>query len=311
VQASSSPQKPLESTTTASPPKPERRSPSPPKGDRASSSQARSTTATSSTLRQTLPPGYPDPPPPEDPLGPAARPPYLPAIYEGAVPVYYSCRPGGPRLYDLLNTLSMEPFGVLSWFVIDKEEEIFECDDVRDEDKVMQALWARWILLNRLVVRILRRRVYSSLTANSNTFVADYYKGTIAFVDQYWKMIHLAAGWAALRNWLLVSFVTFFQVVWVLKWMILIRCSSSTAFSMALRLPKFYSTTKSTQVWNIGTDSSSRKLWSRNRSLRRARRVRQLRNIIRINFSKVQRSFFFVPTPYHPSSLSSSERSHY
>ena len=46
----------------------------------------------------------------------------------------------------------MEPYGVLSWYVIDKEEEIFECDDVRDEDKVMQALWGRWILLNRYFV---------------------------------------------------------------------------------------------------------------------------------------------------------------
>jgi hypothetical protein len=45
----------------------------------------------------------------------------------------------------------MEEFGVLSWFVVDKEEEIFECDDVRDEDKVIQALWARWIVLHRLV----------------------------------------------------------------------------------------------------------------------------------------------------------------
>jgi hypothetical protein len=46
----------------------------------------------------------------------------------------------------------MEPFGVLAWYVIDNEEEIFECDDVRDEDKVMQALWGRWILLNRFVL---------------------------------------------------------------------------------------------------------------------------------------------------------------
>ena len=45
----------------------------------------------------------------------------------------------------------MEEFGALSWYIIDKEEEIFECDDVRDEDKVMQALWARWIFLHRWV----------------------------------------------------------------------------------------------------------------------------------------------------------------
>lgn len=28
----------------------------------------------------------------------------------------------------------------------------------------------------------------------------------IAFVDEYWKIIHRAAGWDALRYWLLVSF---------------------------------------------------------------------------------------------------------
>ena len=65
--------------------------------------------------------------------------------------MYYSCRPGGETLYDLLNTLSMEPYGVLEWAVLDKEEEIFESDEVKDEYKVMHALWARWIFLNRLV----------------------------------------------------------------------------------------------------------------------------------------------------------------
>lgn len=61
----------------------------------------------------------------------------------------YSARPGGPKLYDLLNMMSLEPYGIMAWFVVDKEEEIFELDEVRDEDKVMQALWARWIMLNR------------------------------------------------------------------------------------------------------------------------------------------------------------------
>ncbi|EPQ53586.1 hypothetical protein GLOTRDRAFT_116976 [Gloeophyllum trabeum ATCC 11539] len=91
----------------------------------------------------------------------------------------------------------------MSWFVIDKEEEIFELDDVRDEDKVMMALWGRWILLNR------------------NKFVRDYYRGTIAFVDEYWEMIKLAAGWSALRVWLLMFVVNRFldgaQVARVLK----------------------------------------------------------------------------------------------
>lgn len=81
----------------------------------------------------------------------------------------------------------MEQFGVLAWQVLDREEEIFESDEVRDEYKVMHALWARWILLNR------------------SAFLADYGKGVRRFVDEYWKIIHRAAGWAALRYWLLVS----------------------------------------------------------------------------------------------------------
>lgn len=61
----------------------------------------------------------------------------------------YSCRPNGVSLYDLLNTLPLEPFGVLAWDVLDREDEIYDSDNVKDEYKVMHALWARWIVLNR------------------------------------------------------------------------------------------------------------------------------------------------------------------
>lgn len=77
------------------------------------------------------------PPPKNDLHGPAAEPPL------------HSCRPGGPRIYDLLNDLSLEPFGILAWSIVDREEEIYELSDVRDDDKVMLALWNRWIMLNR------------------------------------------------------------------------------------------------------------------------------------------------------------------
>jgi hypothetical protein len=33
----------------------------------------------------------------------------------------------------------------------------------------------------------------------------NYYKGVVAFIDAYWRMIHQAAGWKAMRYWLLVS----------------------------------------------------------------------------------------------------------
>lgn len=124
---------------------------------------------------------YPTPPPFSNLTGPSATYPYIP-------PTEYSARPGGPRIYDLLNSLSLEPFGLMSWYIIDQEESIFEFDDARDEDKVMQALWLRWIILNRL------------------KFIENYFMGAKAFIDEYWLMIHRAAGFSALRVWLLVWF---------------------------------------------------------------------------------------------------------
>lgn len=99
--------------------------------------------------RSPSPQALPTPPTEKDPLGPAACKPYFPAQSEYNGPnMEYSCRPGGGRIYDLLGTLPMEPYGVLSWLVLDKEDEIFD-SDMKDEHKVMHALWARWILLNR------------------------------------------------------------------------------------------------------------------------------------------------------------------
>ena len=87
------------------------------------------------------------PPPKDNMLGPAA---YHPYLRPGAI----SCRPGGPYLYDLLDELPMKDFGVLAWSIIDREEEIFELEDVPDEDKVMLALWNRWIALHRYEQRV-------------------------------------------------------------------------------------------------------------------------------------------------------------
>ncbi|KAJ3507036.1 hypothetical protein NLJ89_g6530 [Agrocybe chaxingu] len=109
-----------------------------------------------------------------------------PASDYGGPTVYYSSRPGGPCLFDLLGTLPMEKFGVLDWDVIDREEEIYETDEVKEEYKVMHALWARWILLNR------------------TKFISNYLEGAMLFVGEYWKIIHRAAGWDALRYWLFI-----------------------------------------------------------------------------------------------------------
>ncbi|KAG6890025.1 hypothetical protein C0992_003248 [Termitomyces sp. T32_za158] len=175
-----------------------------------SSSRERSATTGISTISSTAQrhphdTRYPTPPPPNNPLGPAAQFPYLPAKSEyGGPDIYYSCRPGGPCLYDLLNTLPLEPYGVLAWDILDREDEIFDSDNVKDEYKVMHALWGRWIYLNR------------------NKFIKDYYKGTKAFIDFYWRMIHRAAGWDALRYWLLMlvvnRFITGDEVASLLKY---------------------------------------------------------------------------------------------
>lgn len=39
-------------------------------------------------------------------------------------------------------------------------------------------------------------------------FIEDYKKGTQAFITEYWRIIHRAAGFSALRVWLLVSMNT-------------------------------------------------------------------------------------------------------
>ncbi|KAF9017476.1 hypothetical protein BDZ89DRAFT_916217, partial [Hymenopellis radicata] len=48
----------------------------------------------------------------------------------------------------------------------------------------IHALWARWITLNK------------------PKFIGSYFQGTKAFIDEYWEMIHYAAGHRALC-WLL------------------------------------------------------------------------------------------------------------
>ncbi|KAG6334812.1 hypothetical protein ID866_4284 [Astraeus odoratus] len=122
-------------------------------------------------------------------FGPSANPPYLPESPDGDM---YSCRPGGARVYDILNTLPLEPYGVLSWIIVDREEELFEQDDILDEDKAMLALWYRWITLNR------------------NKFIASYLNGVKVFITENWALIKQMAGLSSLRTWLLVLCVNNF-----------------------------------------------------------------------------------------------------
>ncbi|KAK7466426.1 hypothetical protein VKT23_005148 [Stygiomarasmius scandens] len=171
----------------------------PPRNIRPRVSHPPSSSTRETTQRNFLPfPDLPPPPPYEDRLGPAARRPYLPASTPSFIReinerhrwenhyIHHSCRPQGETLFDFLGVLPLAPFGVMAWSVLDREEEIFESDDMRDENKVICALWARWIFLNR------------------RKFIADFELGFLDFIDEYGWMIYWAAGWRALRYWLLI-----------------------------------------------------------------------------------------------------------
>lgn len=61
----------------------------------------------------------------------------------------FSCRPCGPRLFDLVERYPISGYGLTSWSLLERDEELFEIDDVRDEEKAVQSLWNRWIFLQR------------------------------------------------------------------------------------------------------------------------------------------------------------------
>jgi hypothetical protein len=85
-----------------------------------------------------------------DPLGPLGVYPYtLPDVHDDNESLVTSCRPCGPRLFDLIARHPMSDYGLTSWSLLERDEELFEIDDLRDEEKAMQALWNRWIFSER------------------------------------------------------------------------------------------------------------------------------------------------------------------
>ena len=62
---------------------------------------------------------------------------------------HLSCRPCGPRLFDVIAEHPISEYGLTSWSLLERDEALFEIDNVRDEEKAMQALWNRWIFLKR------------------------------------------------------------------------------------------------------------------------------------------------------------------
>lgn len=121
----------------------------------------------------------------EDPLGPLAVFPYFPISDDNEI-LRFSCRPGGPRLFDLVARLPASEYGLTSWSLLERDEELFEIDDVRDEEKAMQALWNRWIFSER-------RR-----------YLLDPKKTIIEFVEKFLAIIKKTAGWKGMRVWLLL-----------------------------------------------------------------------------------------------------------
>jgi len=122
-----------------------------------------------------------------DPLGPLGLYPYLISnVQDDDENLIISCRPCGPRLFDLVAGYPMSDYGLTSWSLLERDEELFEIDDIRDEEKAMQALWNRWIFSKR-------RR-----------YLLDPPKAVMEFVDCFLPTIMKTAGWKGMRVWLLL-----------------------------------------------------------------------------------------------------------
>ena len=63
------------------------------------------------------------------------------AVYIYVSKDMYSPQLEGSRLYGTLNEFSLEPFSLMTWYIIDRKEDIFELDNMRDQDKIVSALW--------------------------------------------------------------------------------------------------------------------------------------------------------------------------
>lgn len=134
----------------------------------------------------------------DDPLGP------LPNAddYES---LRFSCRPCGPRLFDLVARFPASDYGLTSWSLLERDEELFEIDDVRDEEKAMQALWNRWIFFERRYSGCFSYRHHHPLIKLTSRFFLSPKKTVIEFVSKFSAVIKKTAGWKGMRVWLLAS----------------------------------------------------------------------------------------------------------
>ncbi|KAG8980481.1 hypothetical protein FRC05_006114 [Tulasnella sp. 425] len=114
-------------------------------------------------------------PAPRDPLGPAAVP--KSGTYTSAYEL---------SVFDILSELPLDVLGNQANRILEQQEKIYMRRELPVEDRVIAALWARWINLNR------------------GKFLSSYVEGFKAFVQESHDVIRRAAGVRALRNFLLV-----------------------------------------------------------------------------------------------------------
>ncbi|VDC00103.1 unnamed protein product [Peniophora sp. CBMAI 1063] len=142
------------------------------------------------------PPSLPPPPAPRPAIShghrinirtdPFIQPPYLaePVPTEDGGFIYYSCRPGGPRLYDYLMVLSLKPYGLMRWQVEEAEAHILGSEGLSDVGKCMHALHNRWVFLHELLMYV------------------DPAKCIADFVHSWWHHIYNMVGLKVLTHYL-------------------------------------------------------------------------------------------------------------
>ena len=141
-----------------------------------------------------------------DPLGPLGVYPFLPSsVNDGNDSLSFSCRPCGPRLFDIVARQPISEYGLTSWSLLERDEELFEIDDIRDEEKAMHALWNRWIFLNRRYFYPFLQNLLSCTDWRlKSRYLLDPPRMVVEFVEGSQHIIMETAGWKGVRVWLLV-----------------------------------------------------------------------------------------------------------
>jgi hypothetical protein len=129
-----------------------------------------------------------------------------------------SCRPCGPRLFDLVARDANSDYGLTSWSLLERDEELFEIDDVREEEKAIQALWNRWIFFQRRCLDPYpKNAVMCADWGLKSHYLLDPCKKAMEFLEAYKRIIMETAGWKGVRVWLLVRFPIYLEMLLTLS----------------------------------------------------------------------------------------------